>query len=145
MGGFIKQFVFYCLRKGGKMINQEKKNILLIDDSSSIRKFVRSMLEEANYNVYEACDGEDGIQKYRKAGNIDLVITDVYMPKKSGLEFVVELRKEDKDIKVIVLSDGGEKNFSNYLGVCEALGASFFIKKDLIKEKLIKLVQEMFL
>lgn len=124
------------------MGNVDKKNILVIDDSASIRKFIRSMLEDAQYNVYEACDGQDGIETYKKIGNIDLVITDVYMPRKTGLEFVVELREEDKDIKVIVLSDGGENNFSNELGVCEALGAISFIKKDFIKDKLIQLVNE---
>lgn len=127
------------------MSNLEKKNILLIDDSTSVRKIIRALLEQADYNVYEACDGEDGIQKYKQLGNIDLVVTDVYMPKKSGLEFVVEIREEQEDVKIIVLSDGGEKNFSNELGIVEALGATTFIKKEFIKDKLINLVNEMFI
>jgi len=66
------------------------------------------------------------------------------MPKKSGLELVVELREEYKDINVIVISDGGKNNFSNELGVCEALGATYFIEKDLIIDELIKLVNKVF-
>jgi len=66
------------------------------------------------------------------------------MPIKSGLELVVELREEHKDINIIVLSDGGKNNFSNELGVCEALGATYFIKKDLIRDELIKLVNKVF-
>ncbi|WP_315073882.1 response regulator [uncultured Clostridium sp.] len=125
-------------------MNEKQKNILVVEDSSSVRKFIRLILEKANYNVYETCDGEEGIEIYKKLGNIDLVITDIYMPKKTGLELVVELREENKDIKVIVISDGGENNFSNELGVCEALGATYFIKKDMIIDELIKLVNKIF-
>ena len=121
-----------------------KNKILVVDDTASIRKFIRLLLEEANYEVCEACDGQEGIEVYKKSNDIDLIITDVYMPKKSGLELVVELREEYKDIKIIVLSDGGKNNFSNELGVCEALGATYFIKKDLIKDELLKLVGEVF-
>jgi len=125
-------------------MNEEKKNILVVEDMTSIRILIRRILEKANYNVYEASNGEEGIEVYRKSGNIDLIITDIYMPKKSGLELVVELREEDKDINIIVVSDGGEKNFSNELGVCEALGATYFIEKDLIIDELIKLVNKVF-
>ena len=125
-------------------MNEEKKNILVVEDMTSIRILIRRILEKANYNVYEASNGEEGIEIYKKSGNIDLIITDIYMPKKGGLELVVELREEDKDINIIVVSDGGEKNFSNKLGVCEALGATYFIKKDLIKDELIKLVNKVF-
>lgn len=126
-------------------MNVEQKSILVIDDSASIRNFIRIILEEANYKVYEACDGEEGIEVYKKSGDIDLIITDIYMPKKTGLEVVVELEKEYKDAKIIVLSDGGKDNFSNESGVCEALGAIYFIKKDFIKDELVKLVKNIFL
>ncbi|AGF56308.1 MULTISPECIES: response regulator [Clostridium] len=123
-------------------MRESEKNILLIDDSASIRMFIRGLLEDENYNVYEAINGEDGLVKFKELGNIDLVITDIYMPKKSGLEFVVDLREKDKQTKVIVLSDGGQYNFSNELGVVEALGATTFLKKDLIKDELISKVKE---
>ena len=126
-------------------MNEKKKNVLVVDDTASIRTFIRLILEDANYNVCEASNGEEGIEVYKKSDNIDLIITDIYMPKKSGLELVVELREEYKDINVIVLSDGGKNNFSNELGVCEALGATHFIKKDLINDELIKLVNKVFL
>ena len=126
-------------------MDEGKKNILVTDDSASIRSYIRFILEEANYNVVEACDGEEGIEVYKKSSNIDLIITDIYMPNKSGLELVIELKKMKKDLKVIVLSDGGKNNFSNELGVCEALGATYFMKKDLIKDELINLVDKVFL
>lgn len=121
---------------------QVKKNILVIDDSASIRSFIRGLLEEANYDVVEASDGNEGIEAFKKAENIDLIITDIYMPEKSGLELVVELKKDYNDLKIIVLSDGGKNNFSNELGVVEALGATHFMKKDLVKDQLINLVNK---
>lgn len=122
-----------------------QKNILVIDDSVSVRKFIREILEEAGYKVYEAGDGEEGIEVFKSNGNIDLIITDIYMPKKSGLEVVIELKKEYKDLKIIVLSDGGKQNFSNELGICEALGATYFFKKDWVKDELIQLVSRIFI
>jgi two-component system, chemotaxis family, chemotaxis protein CheY len=131
------------VKKGRKeTMGDTKKNILVTDDSASIRKFIRGLLEEANYNVVEASDGNEGIEVYKKAGNIHLIITDIYMPVKSGLELVVELKEYDKNLKIIVLSDGGKNNFSNELGVVEALGATYFMKKDLIKDELINLVNK---
>ena len=126
-------------------MNEGKKNILVTDDSASIRSFIRGLLEEANYDVVEAGDGEEGIEVYKKTSNVDLIITDIYMPNKSGLELAVELKKMKKDLKIIVLTDGGKNNFSNELGVCEALGATYFMKKDLIKGELINLVDKAFL
>ena len=119
-----------------------KKKILVTDDSASIRSFIRGLLEEANYDVVEASDGNEGIEVFKKEGNIDLIVTDIYMPIKSGLELVVELKEEFKSLKVIVLSDGGKNNFSNELGVVEALGATHFMKKDLIKDQLVDLVNK---
>lgn len=122
-----------------------QKSILVIDDSTSVREFMKGILEEANYKVYEAGDGEEGIQIFKENENIDLVITDIYMPKKSGLEVVVELKKEYKDLKIIVLSDGGEQDFSDEHGVCEALGATYFFKKDWVKDELIELINRIFI
>ncbi|WP_251860031.1 response regulator [Clostridium sp. Marseille-Q2269] len=125
-------------------MSMSQKNILIIDDSASIRSFIRNILEGANYKVYEASDGEEGMELYKKCGNIDLVVTDIYMPKKSGLEVVVELQNQYKGTKIIVFSDGGKEHFTNDSGVCEALGAAYFIRKDLIKDKLLDLVKRVF-
>ncbi|AQR92832.1 response regulator [Clostridium saccharoperbutylacetonicum] len=123
-------------------MKKNEKNILVVDDMTSIRKFIRGTLEDYNYNVFEASNGEEGIKVFEKYGDIDLIITDIYMPIKSGLELVVDLREKHKNLKTIVLSDGGKNNFSNELGVVEALGATYFMKKDFIKDKLIGLVKD---
>ncbi|WP_160693460.1 response regulator [Clostridium sp. C2-6-12] len=125
-------------------MNDKQKNILVAEDNPSTRKLIKLILEKASYNVSEASNGEEAIDIYNALGDIDLVITDIYMPKKTGLELVVEIRKENKDISIIIFSDGGENNFSNELGVCEALGATYFMKKELILDDLVKLVDKIF-
>ncbi|MBC8061310.1 MAG: response regulator [Clostridiaceae bacterium] len=124
-------------------MKKEQKSILVIDDSNSIRSFIKFILEEKNYKVVEAENGLIGIDKF-KTENFDLVITDIYMPLCSGLEVVVKLREEYADLKVIVLSDGGEKHFSNVKEVCEDLGACCFLSKANIKNDLLKIVSTIF-
>ena len=118
------------------------KNILIIDDSISIRSFIKLMLEDEKYNVVEAENGAIGIEKFR-AGNYDLVISDIYMPEKSGLEVVVTLKKDYPDIQIIILSDGGKENFTDYMSVCEALGATSFLSKSKIKDELLPLIKRL--
>lgn len=125
-------------------MNEKQKNILVAEDNPSTRKLIKLILEKAGYNVSEASNGEEAIDIYNELGDIDLVITDIYMPQKTGLELVVEIRKENKDISIIIFSDGGENNFSNELDVCEALGATYFMKKESILDALLKLVHKIF-
>lgn len=125
-------------------MNEKQKNILVAEDNPSTRKLIKLLLEKAGYNVSEASNGAEAIDLYNEVGDIDLVITDIYMPQKTGLELVVELREENKDISTIIFSDGGENNFSNELGVCEALGATYFMKKEMIMDELVKLIDKIF-
>lgn len=60
-------------------MNERQKNILVVEDNSSVRKFIRLILENAHYNVSEASNGEEGLEIYKKLGDIDLLITDIYI------------------------------------------------------------------
>ena len=67
--------------------------ILVTDDELEIRKVLRLLLESAGYEVCEAVDGEEAIAAVREDSRIDLCIMDIMMPKKSGIEATVEIRK----------------------------------------------------
>ena len=67
------------------------KTILAVDDSSSLRQMVAFSLKAAGYNVVEAVDGQDGLDK-AKLQNVDLVLTDQNMPKMDGLQLIKTLR-----------------------------------------------------
>ncbi len=74
--------------------------ILVIEDEEDIRGLYKRLLKQAGHEVIEAADGDLGITLYR-AEHPDLIITDIIMPGKEGIETIMELRREFKDIKII--------------------------------------------
>ena len=81
-------------------------NILVVDDDKEIVKAIEIYLGKENYKVYKAYDGEEALEQI-KNNQIHLVILDIMMPKKDGLETLEEIRK-DKNIPVIILSAKSE-------------------------------------
>ena len=79
------------------------KKILIIDDEPHIIKMVRSRLEANNYEVVTALNGEEGLNKLHQE-KPDLIILDILMPKMDGYTFVRELKKEENEIPVIILT-----------------------------------------
>lgn len=83
------------------------KNILVVDDEEKIRIVIKKYAEFEGYNIVEAEDGMEAIDKF-KEGNFDLVILDVMMPELDGFSTCKELKKI-KDVPVIMLSARGEE------------------------------------
>lgn len=77
--------------------------ILIAEDEMRIRKLIVDYLENENYSVIEAENGEEALQEFYLNGDIDLVILDIMMPKKTGLEVLKEIRKES-NIPVLILT-----------------------------------------
>ncbi len=86
----------------------DKKTILIIDDEYSIRDSLRSYFEDEDFIVFSAEDGEMGLDLFFKE-NIDLVLTDLRMPKKDGIEVMKTINKEKPDTPMIVISGAGRK------------------------------------
>ena len=84
------------------------KKILVVDDSDTVRYQVRQSLGPAGYDVLEAIDGLDGLEKLR--GNTDLaaVLCDVNMPRMSGLEMVATAHSEGLGTPIIMLTSEGQ-------------------------------------
>jgi DNA-binding response OmpR family regulator len=80
--------------------------ILIIDDEESIRETLQLLLEEAGYEVQVAADGDEGVHLFRTAP-ADLVITDIFMPNREGLDVTKELRSDFPEVKIIAISGGG--------------------------------------
>ena len=114
--------------------------ILTVDDSASIRLTTRVTLSNAGYTVTEAVDGMDGLNKL-KAGEFDLVVTDLNMPNMDGLTMIRELRKlpAHTGVPVIFLtteSDGEIKQQA------KAAGATDWLTKPFDPESLVKIARK---
>ena len=115
--------------------------ILIIDDDVPVRRIICRMLEREGYDVIEASDGDLGVKMYSDQPT-DLVITDIVMPNKEGLETIKELKKKYPDVKIIALSGGGQIPGRHYLQLAKKLGALCTFEKPFNWQQLIKSVNE---
>ncbi len=116
--------------------------ILIIDDDAQLRKMLRQTLERAGYGVEEAPDGMEGMKIYRQEP-MDLIITDLIMPEKDGIETIIELRKGFPEVKIIAMSGGGRIGPEDYLNMAKGLGAMRIFSKPIEREELLKAVREL--
>ena len=117
--------------------------ILIIDDDDHIRKMLRIMLENAGYNeVEDAENGYIGMKLIRK-NPFDLVITDIVMPEKEGIETIMELRRDFPAVKIIAMSGGGKIGPETYLEMAGHLGAGKALAKPFQQAELFDAVREL--
>lgn len=101
-------------------------SILVVDDHASIRMLLRSILEADGHYVREADNGEIGLRLYRERP-ADLVITDIMMPGRDGMELTLALAQEFLDARVIAIT--GETGDQNFLNVAKLFGARRILQK----------------
>jgi DNA-binding NtrC family response regulator len=115
--------------------------ILIIDDDEPIRRTLRRMLELAGYDVVEAADGREGVELY-KADSVDLVLTDLIMPEKEGIQAAAELRHYDPEVKIIAISGGGRIGNFQVLKITQKFGIEHALPKPIRLGKLLALVED---
>ena len=115
--------------------------ILIIDDEAAIRNLLIKILEREGYETMAASDGKDGIRLYRE-NPADLIITDLIMPEKEGIETIMELRLDFQDVKVIAMSGGGRIDGNAYLQIAKTAGAIGTLAKPFDQKEVLKAVQE---
>ena len=103
--------------------------ILVIDDEYYVRALVTKILERRGHEIVEATNGQEGIDFFDQGGRADMVLTDIFMPEKDGIETLRYLRKEFPDMKIVVFSGGGKGLAKGYLPAATALGADATIEK----------------
>ena len=108
--------------------------ILVIDDDPRLRHLLRLALEEAGYDVREAPEGEQGLTIATQEP-CSLVIVDLFMPGKEGLETILTLRREVPQIKVIAISGGNDS--ADMLDVAHSFGANLVVHKPFELEALL--------
>jgi len=116
--------------------------ILAIDDDIEIREMLKQLLERAGYEVLLAPDGKEAL-KLHQSNPVDLIITDIVMPEKEGLETIVEFHRQSPRVKIIAISGGGKIDANQYLTLAEMLGAQKTFSKPFELKKLLEEVREL--
>ncbi len=115
----------------------EKLKILVVDDESRMRKLVRDFLVKQNFEVLEAADGEEALDKFYADKEIALIILDVMMPKMNGWDVCKEIRETSK-VPIIMLTAKGEES-DELLGF--DIGADEYISKPFSPKILVARVE----
>ncbi len=95
--------ITFCKKSENYVIEyKEKKRILLVEDDDMLREITALILRKFQFDVLEAVNGFDALQMFDET--IDLVLTDIIMPKMDGIELILELQKKDPDLKCIAIT-----------------------------------------
>jgi len=113
--------------------------ILLIDDDRELRWTLRLMLEEVGHEVLEAADGVAGVELQSRM-EPELIITDIIMPEKEGIETILDLRRRDPNARIIAISGGGRLTPKDFLSAARRLGARCTLKKPFRREQLLEAI-----
>jgi len=114
--------------------------ILVVDDDDQIRRMVQRTLERAGYDVEPAADGKEALARF-EAHPADLVITDLVMPEKEGLETIMTLIRKWKAPRIIAMSGGGWNHPEEYLEAARVLGVAATLEKPFANKDLLTLVR----
>ncbi len=113
------------------------KHVLVIDDENSVRKIICDNLKLSGFTVSSAADGDEGLRMIDPSNPPGVVITDIIMPNRSGLEIITEIRKNYPHIKLIAISGGGRIEAANdLLEKAKELGADAALSKPLNLDEL---------
>lgn len=117
------------------------RSILIIDDDAALQTMLHHVLAEAGYEVVEAADGSEAI-KLVQVRSFDLVLCDLFMPKKEGLETIKGLRSRYPALPIVAMSGGAAKlPATGLLSVALTLGATAAIQKPFSVQELLALVR----
>jgi DNA-binding NtrC family response regulator len=114
--------------------------ILVIDDQEAIRRVVRRALERDGHEVFDASDGELGME-ILESQSFDLVITDIFMPGQDGIVTLRQIRKRFPSLKVIVISGGDSTGLLDMRQDAEFLGAVSSLQKPFNAREIIDMVR----
>lgn len=109
--------------------------VLIVDDSVTIRRILKSHLEPEGHEIIEAVDGADGVAKFLENKDIPLILTDVNMPKMDGLTLCERIRAEEcgKSVTIFIISTEGNDEFK---AKAKSLGVMAWLTKPPDPDKL---------
>lgn len=108
--------------------NEHRKTVLLVDDDALLRRTLAGYLEDQPYNVLLAADGDEALAELRRS-KVDIVVTDILMPNREGIETIIEIRNTGYALRLIAMSGGARLGTIDYLEIAERLGADAVLHK----------------
>jgi CheY-like chemotaxis protein len=114
-------------------------HILVVDDEAPLRSVLRRGLERHGHTVSEASEGAEALRLCRKTV-VNLVLLDIFMPGKEGIETIRELHRDLPGLKIIAMSGGGRYGYVDVLETAQKLGAQRIFRKSDPWEELLAIV-----
>lgn len=119
-------------------MTKEIHTVLIVDDEDMIRMILSQLLSKDGYNILQAGDGDAAVKACTRQ-KIDLIITDLVMPAKNGIDLIMEIKRSQGNVPIIAISGGGGiKGAFDYLSVAKLIGAEEIFPKPLDLDKLRK-------
>ena len=116
-------------------------NILLVDDEPLVVETLSSAITSKGHTVVTAANGVEGMKKFSE-GKFDLVITDIIMPEKEGIELIMEMKRHTPGVKIMAISGGGRTGNVEFLKMATRLGAVASLKKPIRLAEFYKALSE---
>ncbi|NTW82661.1 MAG: response regulator [Chlorobiaceae bacterium] len=116
--------------------------ILVIDDDAAVRKFIGITLKQEGHEVLEAENGIEGMKKLQESKDISLMITDIIMPEKEGIETIMDAKKLDPSLKILAISGGGKAGPQSYLVLADACGVNATLAKPFSGKELLLCIEQ---
>ena len=116
--------------------------VLVVEDDRAIREMCTVILEGENYTVFKADNGKEATKVLDEESDIDLIITDIIMPEKEGIQFIREVKRTYPDIKILAISGGGAIDAKQYLELAQNLGADSILEKPFDDQDLLEAIDK---
>lgn len=117
------------------------RRILVIDDDDIINGMIVQLLTESGYEAEGVEDGDQGLTLFGSKA-FDLVVTDIIMPEKEGLETISSIRRINKKVPIIAISGGGKLGPEQYLHMAKHFGADYAFQKPFYREPFLAAIRE---
>ena len=120
----------------------EPTSVLIVDDNADMRSFVKIVLERAGFEAQVAADGERALELQR-AHPADVLITDIFMPERDGIELIQQFKSAFPQVKIIAMSGGGRISKRDYLPLAADIGADLVLRKPFAADTLLGMLQDL--
>jgi chemosensory pili system protein ChpA (sensor histidine kinase/response regulator) len=119
-----------------------RRSVLLVDDSVSVRKFVGQMLDRAGFRVTLANDGADALERLGGDLAVDIVVTDLEMPRLNGYELIRDLKRRPRtrNVPIVVLTT---RAGAKHLALARQLGVEHYMTKPVDEKALVQLIESL--